>query len=159
MNYIMKQLSLIIISIFTLLNSPIVNAQTDSTKAANYSDSTENTIFEKVEIEATFPEGDRAWRNFLERTLNATVPVYNRAPEGTYTVVVQFVVDKEGNVSDIIPLTNHGYGMEKEVIRVIKKSPKWQPAMQDGRKVKAYRKQPVTFLIASEIPGKKKNKD
>ena len=44
---------------------------------------------------------------------------------GTYTVVVQFVVDKEGNVSDVKALTSHGYGMEDEAVRVIKKGPQW----------------------------------
>lgn len=37
--------------------------------------------------------------------------------------------------------------MEDEAIRVLKKSKKWLPAVQNGRKVKAYRKQPITFVI------------
>jgi len=49
------------------------------------------------------------------------VPVENAAPAGHYSVVIRFVVDKEGNVSDIEALTNHGYGMEQEAIRAIKK--------------------------------------
>ena len=62
-------------------------------------------------------------------------PVDNGAPEGTYTVYVQFVVDKEGNISDVKALTNHGYGMEEEAVRVIKKGPNWTPAIQNGRPV------------------------
>lgn len=110
----------------------------------------ENKIFDKVEIEAAFPGGDSKWRQYLERTLNANVPVDNNAPEGTYTTVIQFVVDKEGNISDVRAMTNHGYGMEEEAIRVIKKGPKWTPAVQNGRQVKAYRKQPITFQVQSE---------
>lgn len=136
------------------------NAQVDSMKVPDYIDSSEQKIFEKVEIEASFPGGDRAWRSFLERTLNASTPVDHGAQAGTYTVVIQFVVDRNGNISDIKPLTNHGYGMEKEVIRVLQKSPKWLPAIQDGRQVKAFRKQPVTFVITEEGgKRKKKNKD
>ena len=120
----------------------------------------EEKIFERVEIEASFPGGDALWRKYLERALDGATPTKNGAPEGTYTVVVQFVVDKEGNISDVRGLTNHGYGMEAEVIRVIKKGPKWSPAFQDGRRVKAYRKQPVTFMVINEKKTKKnRNQD
>src|SRR6476469_7401981 len=107
----------------------------------------ENKVFTKVEIEAAFA-GD--WASYLKRNLNADVAVSAGAPPGTYQVVVQFIVDKEGNVSDVKALTNHGYGMEDEAMRVIKKAPKWTPAIQNGRQVKAYRKQPITFVVAEE---------
>lgn len=110
----------------------------------------ENKIFEKVEIEAAFPGGESAWRKYLERNLNANTPVDNGAPEGSYTVWVQFIVDKEGNISDVKPLTSHGYGMEDEAAKIIKKGPKWTPAQQNGRQVKAYRKQPITFVVQAE---------
>ncbi|MEO7394440.1 MAG: energy transducer TonB, partial [Chitinophagaceae bacterium] len=110
----------------------------------------ENKIFDKVEIEASFPGGDSKWRQYLERNANGQVATDNGAPEGTYTTVVQFVVDKEGNISDVRSLTNHGYGMEDEAMRVIRKGPKWTPAVQNGRQVKAYRKQPITFQVQSE---------
>lgn len=107
----------------------------------------EDRVFEKVEIEASF-KGD--WRKFLERNLSGQVASDNGAPEGTYTVIIQFIVDKEGNISDVRPMTKHGYGMEEEAMRVIKKAPAWVPAEQNGRKVKAYRKQPITFVVTSE---------
>lgn len=110
----------------------------------------ENKIFDKVEIEASFPGGDAKWRQYLTRTLDSNVPVSNGAPEGTYTTVIQFVVDKEGNISDVKALTNHGYGMEQEAVKVIQKGPKWTPAQQNGRQVKAYRKQPITFQVTGE---------
>jgi protein TonB len=110
----------------------------------------ENKVFEKVEIEASFPGGESGWRRFLERNLDPNVPVDNGAPEGQYTVWVQFIVDKEGNISDVKALTNHGYGMEDEAVKTIKRGPKWVPAQQNGRQVKAYRKQPITFVVQSE---------
>jgi protein TonB len=109
-----------------------------------------NKIFEKVEVEASFNGGEGAWRKFLERNLNANVPVDNGAPEGTYTVYVQFVVSRDGKISDVKALTNHGYGMEKEAVRVITKGPEWKPAIQNGRNVNAFRKQPITFRVTSE---------
>lgn len=118
----------------------------------DFPDSTtaENRIFEKVDFEATFPGGLPAWKKHLEKNLKPTVPIDNGAPVGNYTVVVQFIVDKEGVVSDIKALTNFGYGMEQEVIRVIQKGPRWLAANQNGRKVKAYRKQPITFVVEAD---------
>ena len=104
-------------------------------------------IVQHVEIEAKFI-GD--WGKFLLRSLNPGVPADNGAPPGRYTVMIQFVVDKEGNVSDIRALTNIGYGLEEEAIRVIKKATKWEPAIQNGYKVKAYRRQPITFEVPEE---------
>jgi periplasmic protein TonB len=97
-----------------------------------------------VEIETSF---NGNWIKFLERNLNGNVPVDNGAPAGKYTVLVQFVIDQEGKVSEIKPLTNLGYGMEQEAIRVLKKADKWKPAIQNGRPVKTYRRQPITFQI------------
>jgi len=100
-----------------------------------------------VEIDAKYIG---SWEKFLRQNLNANVPVDNGAAPGTYQVVVQFVVDKEGNMSDIKPLTNHGFGMEQEAMRVIKKSTRWEPAIQNGYAVKAYRKQPITFQVLED---------
>jgi periplasmic protein TonB len=108
-----------------------------------------NKVFEKVEVEATFKGGESAWRRYLERNLNANTPVDNGAPEGQYTVWVQFIVDREGKISDVKALTSHGYGMEDEAVKIIRKGPNWVPAIQNGRNVKAYRKQPITFVVTS----------
>ena len=77
----------------------------------------------------------------------------NGAPPGRHTVIVQFIVDKEGNVSDIQALSNVGFGMEEEAIRVLKRADKWEPAIQAGYKVKAYRVQRITFeVLDNELP-------
>ena len=107
-------------------------------------------VFYKVEVEASFPGGDAAWRAFLQKNLNASVPVDNGAPAGIYPVLVKFIVSRDGTLSDIEAETNMGYGTEKEVIRLIKTSGLWKPARQSGRTVNAYRRQPVTFLIEDE---------
>ena len=109
-----------------------------------------NVVFEKVEVESTFPGGEMAWRKYLEKHLNPNVPVEHGAPAGTFTVVVQFIVDKQGAISEVKALINHGYGMEEEVLKIVSKGPKWVPAMQNNKVVKAYRKQPVTFVVAPD---------
>jgi protein TonB len=103
--------------------------------------------FTKVEVEASFTGN---WRKYLERNLTASIPVQNGARAGSYTVIIRFIVDVDGNVSDVKALTSHGFGMEEESIRVIKAGPKWEPAIQNGRKVNAYRKQPITFLVSED---------
>jgi periplasmic protein TonB len=107
-------------------------------------------IFEKVEVEAEFPGGLTAWRDFIVNNLRPDVPVTKGAPAGQYNVIVQFIVDKAGAITGIKALTNYGYGMESEVIRMIKRSPKWIPAQQEGRFVNAYRQQPITFVVQEE---------
>ena len=135
----------LIFSIIFLCSVNIVIAQNNSSV-----EDTSDITFTKVEVEADFPGGIIAWKNFLMKNLKADVPVKRRAPAGSYTVVVRFIVWKNGRIENIVSETNYGYGMEKEVMRVIKKGPKWIPAMQDGKIVKAYRRQPVTFVISEE---------
>ncbi|MCC6289571.1 MAG: energy transducer TonB [Chitinophagaceae bacterium] len=116
----------------------------------------DSTGFKRVEKEAYFIGGDKAWIQFLSENINSKVPVKKKAPAGRYTVLIQFIVRADGTVGDVEALTNVGYGMEEEAIRVIKKSPLWVPAVQDGKKVNAYRKQPLTFSIEGK---EKKSKD
>lgn len=103
--------------------------------------------FTKVEVDAKF---DGNWEKFLVRNLNAQTPIDNDAPLGLYKVLIQFVVDIDGTVSDIKPLTNLGYGLEQEAIRVLKKAKKWDPAIQNGRQVKAYRIQAIIFQVTGD---------
>lgn len=110
----------------------------------------EEPVYQKVEVEAGFPGGQEAWANFLKRNLNPNVPVDKGAPSGRYTIFVQFIVDKDGTVSDLKPITNHGYGMENEVMRVMKIAKMWVPATNEGKVVKSYRKQPITFIVENE---------
>ena len=107
-------------------------------------------VFEKVEVEASFPGGEKAWMQFLVKNIDPYVPVERGCRPGTYTVRIQFIVERDGRIRDIKALTNHGFGMEEEFIRVMKKGPKWVPASQNGHLVNAYRKQPFTFVIARE---------
>lgn len=100
----------------------------------------------KVEVEARCACD---WERFLRKNLDPQVPVDNGAPAGKYTVIIQFVVDIDGSVSELKPLTSHGYGMEQEAIRVLKRAMKWEPAYQNKMHVKAYRRQPITFEVDS----------
>jgi len=102
-----------------------------------------------VEIESQFPGGMAAWIRYLQK--NLVVP--NDAIDNGITgqVMVQFIVDEDGNVSDVRAIGGpEKGGLREEAVRVIKKSGKWSAGIQNGRKVKSYKKQPITFVLASE---------
>lgn len=146
-----KMLKIISASIVILLSANLY-AQTlkDSASVNKSSIEIDDKIFEKVEREAAFPGGAEAWTQYLQVNLKADVPIKKKAPAGTYKVIVKFIVAKNGKVKEIMAETTYGFGMEKEVIRIIKKGPNWLPAMQDGHAVNAYRRQPITFLVSEE---------
>jgi len=104
--------------------------------------------FKTVQIEAKFPGGNSAWQKYLERNLNSNVPVDNGAPPANYTVIVSFLVDKQGNISEVQALNDPGYGTAQEAVRVIKKGPAWTPAVQNGRNVIYRQKQSITFQVS-----------
>jgi len=113
-------------------------------------------FYTKVDKDAEFPGGEPAWKKFLEKNINGNIAAENDAPAGKYTVIVQFVVSKEGTIKSIQAQTNMGYGMEAELIRVIQMSAQWTPAMLDGKPLNAYRQQPITFVVT--VGKKKKSK-
>lgn len=109
-------------------------------------------VFTKVEQEAKFPGGPDAWRKYLERNLNSNAAADDGAPPGSYTVKVQFIVDKEGNISDVKAIESPKAcpTCGAEAIKVIKKGPKWNPAVQNGRNVIYMANQQITFVVNEE---------
>ena len=109
-------------------------------------------VFTKVEKEAKFPGGLAGWKNYLERNLNAQVAADDGAPAGNYTVKVQFIVDKTGAISDVkaieVPKACPSCG--PEAVKIIKRGPKWEAAVQNGRNVIYQAIQNVTFQVADE---------
>ena len=110
-------------------------------------DSIGNKVFLKVDVEASYPGGDIAWRQYLQKNLNPNTLYNNKAPDGTYTVKIKFIVRKDGNIDSIYCENNPGYGVCEEGVRVIKMSSKWVPAKLNGDNVAAYRRQPITLRI------------
>lgn len=100
--------------------------------------------FTKVEIESSYPGGPQAWIRFLNRTLRYPPDAQDNGIEGQ--VIIQFVVDKEGNVSEVEAISGPEE-LRAEAVRVIKRSGKWTPAIQNGRQVKSVKKQPILFQI------------
>ncbi len=106
--------------------------------------------FHTVQIEAQFPGGINEWSKYLQRNLNKDLPAENGAPPADYGVIVSFIVDRNGMISDVKVENDPGYGTGAEAIRVILKGPKWNPAVQNGKAVVYRQKQKITFRVGEE---------
>ena len=109
-----------------------------------------DSVFSRQLVEPEFLSGEDGWRNFLQKTLNANVPVLNNAPDGKYTVIMGFIINKDGILDEIKAEYDPGYGMVAEAMRVLKSSPKWLPASGYGKYQRVYRRQPITFLVEGQ---------
>ena len=92
-------------------NKGVVEAPKDNT---DY-----DKTFTKVEIESEYPGGTAAWHRYLQKNLRYPDEAENNEIQGP--VVVQFIVDKEGNVSDVEAISGPNE-LREEAVRVIKKS-------------------------------------
>ena len=97
-----------------------------------------------MERESYFPGGERAWRIFLQENLEYPAKAKRKNIQGT--VVVQFIVNTDGTISDIQTISGPEE-LKQAAMNVIKKSPNWIPAFQYGKNVKSYKKQPVGFAL------------
>lgn len=103
-----------------------------------------DSAFTKVEIESEFPGGAAAWGRFLNANLVYPPKAVRKKVEGE--VVIQFIIDKTGALSDIEAISGPEL-LRAAALNVIKNSPNWKPAYQHGRKVKSYKKQPIVFKL------------
>jgi protein TonB len=133
-----------------IVEAPVEKSGT-GVKAIHEDDETDK-VFTTVQIPAEFPGGLNGWTKYLQRNLNSSLPVENGAPAGKYTVVVSFIVDKNGGISDVVAENDPGYGTKAEALRVITKGPSWKPAIQNGRNVIYRHKQSITFQVAEDLP-------
>ena len=106
--------------------------------------------FTNVQIQARFSGGPDAWKKYLEKNLRSETPTENGASVGTYTVVVSFLVDKQGAISEVKAENDPGYGTTREAVRVIQRGPIWIPAVQNGHNVIYRQKQAITFVVAEQ---------
>jgi protein TonB len=83
--------------------------------------------------------------------LNRDLPVENGAPTGKYSVVVSFIVSKDGSISEVKAENDPGYGTKEEAERVIQRGPKWKPAVQNGRSVIYRQRQSIVFMVSEDL--------
>jgi protein TonB len=106
-------------------------------------------VFMKVEMEATFPGGDAAWIAYVRKTVTEHMDELQEDGKSG-SVDVQFIVDKTGAVSDVEALNMQGTKLAEIAVNAIRRGPNWKPAQQNGRFVKAFRRQKITFQMPED---------
>jgi len=105
-------------------------------------------VFTTVEVLPVFNKLDNGWARYLERSLDRDLPKRRGAPAGQYTVMVSFIIDKNGKVQNVKSLNDPGYGSAEEALRVIEHCPNWIPAKQNGLAVNYTMRQAIVFMVA-----------
>ena len=136
--------------LFTLVAGEVYSQDTDSTSGAKDT----IAVFSPVQVEASFPGGISGWMRYLYKNLNTKITkkclrLPKRQKSIAQTVVVAFVVDKDGYVSDVTvenaatlcPL------FVEEAIRVVSNGPRWIPGQQNGRNIISRKRQSITWVL------------
>jgi periplasmic protein TonB len=124
---------------------PAISGNSNSLATPITSTENKNVIHDKVDIESSYPGGPKAWKRFLIRTFRYPDQAQENQIAGT--VLIKFVVDKDGKVSGIQALSGPEE-LRAEAIRVISKSGRWIPAMQQGHVVNSYKYQQIVFQLS-----------
>ena len=102
-------------------------------------------VYQMVEQMPQFLGGDQALLYYFEKSI--CYPEMARDNEVQGRVIVRFVVNEDGKISDVVVLRDIGSGCGQEAKRVILLMPKWVPGRQNGKPVKTYITLPVTFRL------------
>lgn len=102
-----------------------------------------DAVFDPVEKMPEFPGGEEALRRFFMRYLQTPDEL---EAGGKVKVMIRFVVGKDGSLSAYAVQQSGGQVFDDEVVRVLKKMPKWSPGIQNGKPVAVYFSLPVTFV-------------
>ena len=105
----------------------------------------DDQTFSVVEQMPEYPGGMRAGLEFMARNLRYPTKAREAGKQGR--VIVQFVVRKDGSLSDFKVLRPVDPWLDAEAIRVISTMPKWKPGMQEGKPVSVKFTLPVTFML------------
>lgn len=98
---------------------------------------------EQVDIPAEFPGGINKARQFIANNVQYPDEAVEEGVNGT--VRVKFTIEIDGSISNIQIVQKLGYGCDEEVIRVLKRMPRWTPAKLKGKYVRSYFTMPVSF--------------
>lgn len=105
----------------------------------------ENKVFDIVEQQPMFPGGPAALMKYLSEHTKYPVVAQENGVQGRVTV--QFVVEKDGSISDVHVLRGVDPSLDKEAVRVVKSLPRWTPGKQNGITVRVNYRVPVLFRL------------
>ena len=120
-----------------LISSTTVTAQNKKTS--------NDKVFEKVEDMPEFPGGEKAMMDFVAK--NVQYPKEAMEKEISGRVLVGFIVEKDGSISETEIAKGIGGGCDEEAVRVVKAMPKWKPGIQKGKPVRVHFTMPFTFKL------------
>ena len=95
------------------------------------------------EREAVFNQNEKDWRVYLDKHLDAGAGI--ESVNGGL-VIIDFMINTNGNTDDIHMEKSVEFVLDEAAIKVIQDSPLWTLAFQNGKTLKAYRRQPITFI-------------
>jgi TonB family protein len=102
-------------------------------------------VFDIVENMPKPQDGMDGWNQYVKS--NLTYPSQAREKGTKGTVYVTFVVDADGSIQDTEILRGIGGGCDEEALQVIKNSPRWEPGIQNGKKVNVRMRMPIRFAL------------
>ena len=105
----------------------------------------EDVIHVSVEIMPEFPGGSAELLKYLSTHIKYPTMSQEMGSQGR--VIVQFVVDKDGSITNPTVVRGVDAYLDKEAIRVISGMPKWKPGVQNGKKVRVKYTVPVVFRL------------
>jgi len=103
-------------------------------------------IFTIVEQQAEFKGGMKKFYEYVGKKMKYPSQARRMGIEGK--VFVQFVVERDGSITDVQAIRGIGAGCDEEAMKVIRESPKWNPGKQRGRAVRVRMVIPITFMLA-----------
>lgn len=98
-----------------------------------------------VETMPSFPEGLNEWGAYLSKSISYPTNAAENGIQGR--VIVEFTVETDGSLTNIKVVKGLEDSLDKEAIRVVKNSPKWKPAMQDGKYIRCKFTTAVPFRL------------
>lgn len=105
----------------------------------------ENKVFDVVEQMPSFPGGPAALMKYLSENMRYPAVAEENGIQGRVTV--QFVVEKDGSVTDVKTMKSVDPALDREAERVVKSMPKWIPGKQNGSAVRVKYFVPVVFRL------------
>lgn len=129
--------------------------QEDTTKKRRNNKQDANSsdlIFKTTEILAEPPGGMTAFRQWIEENYQYPQAAIDEGVKGT--VVVSFIVEKDGSLSDIKNDKDLGFGTGEAAVELMKKAPKWLPAIQNARKERLAYTLPIKLDVIFEQENK-----
>lgn len=127
-------------------NANGTNAQASGNISRDVGDKDVFSTADFLEKYPEFPGGMQAWQKFLSKNLR--YPYLAQENQISGRVFVSFIVERNGEITDIKIVRGIGGGCDEEALRVIKKSPLWTPGFQNGRAVRVAYTIPIYFKMA-----------